>query len=215
MFDKNIAKKLIAAPMEAGITETDIRQFARELNQYDHHAVICDEFNIDLCKEVFDGPRVGVMVSYPFGGMTTETKVKLTEIAVSKGCSEINICPDYTAIKSGDLETARKDLEAVVKAADNKLDIVLVPMVGMMNFNEIKTICDLCLEVGIHIIKTNAGLNLGNSEFEHIMYIKRKYGDKIEIEVSGGVRDLETAREFVRLGADRVHSSTWKPVIGV
>lgn len=215
MFDKKIAERLIAAPMEAGITEDDIREFARELNQYDYYSVICDEFNIDLARKLFRKPRVGVMVSYPFGGMTTETKVRLTEIAVEKGCSEINLCPDYVAIKSGEFETAKKDLEAVYKAADNKLDIVLVPMVGLMSLGEIKAICDMCLEVGIHILKTNAGLGLSQSEFEHIRYIKRMYGDKMQIEVSGGVRDVKQAREFVKLGADRVHSSTWKGVIGV
>jgi deoxyribose-phosphate aldolase len=215
MFDKNIAKRMIAAPMEAGISEDDIRGFAGELNKYDYYSIICDQINIELCQELFRKPRVGVMVSYPFGGMTTETKVRLTEIAIEKGCSEINICPDYVAIKSGDYETAKKDMEAVYKAADNKLDIVLVPMVGLMTLEEIKNICDMCLEIGIHILKTNAGLGMSKSEVEHIRYIKRMYGDKIQIEVSGGVRNLEQAREFVSLGADRVHTSTWKSVIDV
>ena len=133
MFDKEVAKRMVGSPMEAGITEDDIREFARELNQYDYYSIICDQFNIDLARKLFRKPRVGVMVSYPFGGMTTETKVRLTEIAVEKGCSEINLCPDYVAIKSGNFEKAKKDLEAVYKAADNKLDIVLVPMVGFMS----------------------------------------------------------------------------------
>jgi len=214
MVDKNIEKRLIAEPVGPGITEDYIRGFARELNRYDYYSIICDEYNIDLAFKLFNKPRLGIMISYPFGGMTTETKVRLMEIAVSKGCSEINLCPNYAAIKSGDFKTVKRDLEAVYKAADNKLDIVLVLMVGRMTLNEIKAICDMCLEIGIHILKTDAGFNLGKLEFEHVRYIKRIYGDKIEIEVSGGIQNLEQAQEFVNLGVDRVHSNACKEVVG-
>lgn len=214
MIDPIVEKRLVAAPVEPDITEKDIRKFAEELNKYDYHSVIVDEYNLDLAISLFKKPRVGLIISYPLGGMTTETKVKLVEIAVSKGCSEINVCPNYVAIKSGDFKTAREDLEAVFKTASGKLDVIVVPQVGLMTLEEIKKICDMCLEIGIHIVKTNSGLNLGKSEVDHIKYIKKLYGDKMEIEVSGGVRNLNQAREFIDAGADRVHSSTWKQVIG-
>lgn len=214
MTDKNIEKRLIAAPIEPDMSEGAIRKFAEELNQYDYYSVIVDEYYIDLALKLFKKPKVGIIVSYPLGGMTTETKVRLTEIAVEKGCSEIDLSPNYVAIKSGDLETARADLKAVYEAAKNKLDVVCVPQVGLMTLEELKTICDMCLEIGINIVKTNSGLNLGKSEKEHIRYIKELYGDKMEIEVSGGVRNLDQAKAFVDSGADRVHSSTWKQAIG-
>lgn len=215
MIDTNVEKRLIVAPIEPDITEEDIRKFAEELNQYDYYSVIVDEYNLDLAFNLFKKPRIGLIVSYPLGGMTTETKVKLTEIAVRKGCSEIDVCPNYVAIKSGDFKTAKADLGAVYKAANNKLDVIVVPQVGLMTLEEIKTICDMCLEIGIHIVKTNSGLNLGKSEVEHVRYIKGQYGNEIDIEVSGGVRNLDQAKEFISAGADRLHSSTWKQVIGV
>jgi deoxyribose-phosphate aldolase len=214
MVDSNVEKRLVAAPVKPDVTEGYIREFAKDLNQYDYYSVIVDEYNLDLAFKVFKKPRVGLIVSYPLGGMTTETKVKLIEIAVKKGCSEINVCPNYVAIKSGDFKTAKADLEAVFKAARNKLDVVAVVQVGIMTLEELKKVCDMCLEVGIHIFKTNTGLGLGKSEVEHIRYIKALYGDKVEIEVSGGVRTLSQAKEFINAGADRVHSSTWKQAIG-
>lgn len=214
MIDKNIEKRLIAAPIEPGMTEQDLKKFAEDLNQYDYYSVIVDEYYLDLAFKLFKKPRIGLIVSYPLGGMTTETKVKLTNIAIEKGCSEINVCPNYNAVKSGDFETVKSDLQAVVKAANKKIDVIAVPQVGLMTLEEIKKTCDICLEAGINKVKTNSGMGLGKSELEHIKYIKRLYGNKIEIEVSGGVRNLNQAKEFVNAGADRVHSSTWKQVIG-
>jgi len=215
MLNKDIEKRLIAAPIEPEMTEPKLKEFSIELNKYDYYSVVVDEYNIDLAFKLFKKNRVGLIVSYPLGGMTTETKIRLTKIAVKKGCSEIDVCPNYNALKSGDLETVKNDLKAVYKAADGKLDVIAVPQVGLMTTEEIKTICDICLEIGIHIFKTNSGMNLGKSELEHILYMRRLYGNRIEIEVSGGVRDLNQARAFVRAGTDRVHSSTWKQVIGV
>lgn len=215
MIDKDIEKRLIAAPVEPEMTEEKMREFAIELNKYDYHSVIVDEYNLDLAFKLFKKNRVGLIVSYPLGGMTTETKIRLTKIAVKKGCSEINVCPNYNALKSGDFDTVENDLKAVHKAADGKLDIIAVVQVGLMTTEEIKKICDICLEIGIYMFKTNSGMNLGKSELEHILYMRRLYGNRIEIEVSGGVRDLNQARAFVKAGADRVHSSTWKQVIGI
>ncbi|MBA7562251.1 Deoxyribose-phosphate aldolase [subsurface metagenome] len=214
MTDKDIEKRLIAAPIEPEMTEKKIREFASELNKYDYYSVIVDEYNLDLTFQLFKKNRVGLIVSYPLGGMTTETKVRLTEIAVKKGCSEINVCPNYNALKSGDFKTVKNDLKAVFKAANGKLDVVAVPQVSLMTLEEIKKICDICLEIGIYMFKTNSGMNLGKSELEHIQYMRRLYGDRIKIEVSGGVRNLEQAQAFVKASADRVHSSTWKQVIG-
>lgn len=214
MTDKEIEQRLIAAPIKPDMTEEEMRKFANELNNYDYYSIIVDEYYLDLAFQLFKKNRVGLIVSYPLGGMTTETKVKLTEIAVKKGCSEINVCPNYNALKSGDIETVKSDLKAVFNAANGKLDVVAVPQVGLMTLEEIKKICDICLEIGIYIFKTNSGMNLGKSEPEHIEYMRRLYGNRIEIEVSGGVRNLNQARASVRAGANRVHSSTWKLVIG-
>jgi deoxyribose-phosphate aldolase len=123
------------------------------------------------------------------------------------------VCPNYNALKSGDLETVRKDLEAISAVANGKLDVVVVPQVGLMTLDEIKTLCDICLSLGINKFKTNSGMGLGKTELEHVMFMRRVYGDKIEIEASGGVRTLSQAKAFVKAGADRIHSSTWKDVI--
>ncbi|MEA4970067.1 MAG: HisA/HisF-related TIM barrel protein [Candidatus Pelethousia sp.] len=214
MVDLELAKRMILAPLTTDTTAQDIEQFAKDLTGIEIYSVIVDEYYISLAKELMPGRKVGTIASYPFGGFTTEMNVKLIEQAVALGCSEVDICPKFNYLKSGKYELAKPDLRRIVEAAQGKLAIVAVPQVGQMTLNELEKNCKLFLECGIRIIKTNSGFGQGESQFEHIQFVRRIFGKDIEIEVSGGVRTREDARRYLELGADRIHSSTWKSVIG-
>ncbi len=214
MADTEVIKRLIAVAIKPNMSEKELEIFAKELNRYDYYSVIVDEYYIEKALKLFKKKKVGLIVSYPFGEMSKKTKLKLAGIAVNRGCSEINLCPNYTDIKSGNFDLVKQELQEICREVNNRLDIVGVAQVGLMTLGELKKICDIFLEVEIHIIKTNACLSLGKSEVEHIKYIRRLYGNKIEIEVSGGVRNLDQAKAFIEAGADRIHSSTWKQAIG-
>lgn len=214
MINQDMAKRMVLAPLTTEITETEIRQFAEDVKNVDFYSVIVDEFYIPLAKELFPGKRVGTIVSYPLGGFSTQTNVELIKKAVAYGCSEVDVSPKFNYVKSGKWDLVRKDLEAIVKAADGKLDIVALPQVAKMTFEEIEKLCNLFLEVGINIIKTNSGFGQGSTDIEHVIFIKRKFKNRIQIEVSGGIRTMEDAVAYLEAGVDRIHSSTWKTVIG-
>ena len=137
------------------------------------------------------------------------------EKAIEYGCSEVDVSPKFNYIKSDKFNLVKKDLAAMVAASKGKLDIVALPQVGKMTLEEIEKICRLFLEVGINIIKTNSGFGQGRTEIEHVSFIRRKLGKSLQIEVSGGVRTLEDALAFIAAGVDRIHSSTWKAIIGL
>ncbi len=214
MIDQDMAKRMILAPLTTEMTESGIREFAKDVKNVDFYSVIVDEFYISLARELFPKKRVGTIISYPLGGFTTETNVKLIERALSFQCSEIDVSPKFNYMKSGKWDLVKKDLEAIVKAVGGKMDIVALPQVAKMTFEEIEQVCRLFLEVGIKIIKTNSGFWQGSTAIEHVKFIRRVIGKELQIEVSGGVRTKKDAEEYIEAGVDRIHSSTWKNIIG-
>lgn len=214
MIDIKMAKRMILAPLTTQTTEDEIAQFAQDLEGIDIHSVIVDEFYISFAQRIMPNRKIGTIASYPFGGFSTEMNMELIKKAVRLGCSEVDISPKFNYIKSGKYSAAKEDLIKMVEAAQGKLDIVAVPQVGQMTLDEIERVCKLFLDSGIHIIKTNTGFNQGKTEIEHITFIRRKFGSALEIEVSGGVRTREEALAYIDAGVDRIHSSTWKSVIG-
>lgn len=214
MVDQTLASKMILAPLTTETSHADIVQFSKDIEGLPLYSVIVDEYYIPLAKKLMPDYRIGTIASYPLGGFTTEMNVELIRRAVELGCSEIDICPKFNYLKSGRYDLAKEDLEAMVEAAQGALDIVAVPQVGQMTLSETERICNLFLECGIYIIKTNTGLNQGHTDIEHVQFLRRKFPTKLEIEVSGGVRTREDAIAFLDAGADRIHSSTWKEILG-
>jgi len=216
LIDPDIEKRVIVAPVSSTITEVELREFIDEIRPYKFRSVIVDEYYLDLALQLLrgSGKRVGIVFSYPHGGMTTETKVRLTEIAVNKG-SDIIVPLNMNAIKSGDYKAAMDDLKSIISTVHGKVDVIALPQVAILTLVEIAKVCDMILEAGTNIVKTNTGLGLGETLLEHVEFIKRRYKDDLIIEISGGIRNLEQAREFVKAGADRIHTSSWKQVIGL
>lgn len=214
MIDREMAKRMILAPLTTDMNERGIQEFAMDIENIPIYSVIVDEFYIPFAKRVMPDRRIGTIASYPLGGFTTEVNVRLIEKAVEFGCSEVDVSPKFNFIKSGRYDLVRQDLKAIVKASKGMLDIVAVPQVAQMTLEEIEKTCKLFLDIGINIIKTNSGFNQGTTQIEHVMFIRRKFGHNLQIEVSGGVRTREEAMEYIDAGVERIHSSTWKAIIG-
>jgi deoxyribose-phosphate aldolase len=215
MVDFELAKKMVLAPLSTETSEEDIRKFAKDLEGIEVYSIIVDEYYIPLAKELLPNRRIGTIISYPLGNLTLEVNKKLIKKALDYRCSEIDYSPKFNYIKSKKYNLVREELKEIVNIVDGGLDIVALPQVAQMTMSEIEKLCSLFLEVGIHIIKTNSGLNQGITEMEHVQFIKRKFGDSLEIEVSGGVRTREQALTYLEIGASRIHSSTWKQIIGI
>ena len=214
MIDKDLIKRMVLAPLTTETTASDIIQFSKDIEGLEPYSVLVDEYYIPLAKELMPDRKIGTIIAYPFGGFTTEMKVEMTKKAVALGCSEFDIGAQYSYIKSGRFDLAKDDMLKVVEASQGKLDIVGMAQVGQMTLEELEKICKMFLECGIHIVKTNSGMNQGSTVIEHISFMRRVFGDTLEIEVSGGVRTGDDAYRYIDAGVNRVHSSVWKNVIG-
>jgi|LSQX01.2.fsa_nt_gb deoxyribose-phosphate aldolase len=217
MNRKELERRLIVAPIATDISEEEVRAEINETKGFEFRSIIVEQHYVPTAKAVLanEKVRLGMTVSYPLGAMTTETKVMLAEYACSQGLDEIDLSLDYNAIKSNDFAKAQADLQKVVDAVRGRLDIVAIPLVAKMTLAELNSICQMILQTGVSRIKTNSGMNLGNTELEHIEFIKRRFQDRIVIEASGGIRAKEQAERYIRAGADCIHTSTWRQVLGL
>ena len=214
MIDKELIKRMVLAPLTTETTVSDIIQFSKDIEDLEPYSVLVDEYYIPLAKELMPNRKIGTIIAYPFGGFSTEMKVVMTQKAVELGCSEFDIGAKFSYIKSGRFDLAKADMLKVVEASQGKIDIVGMAQVGQMTLDELEKICKMFLECGIHIVKTNSGMNQGTTSIEHIAFMRRVFGDALEIEVSGGVRTRDDAYQYLEAGVNRIHSSVWKNVVG-
>ncbi|MGL5963931.1 MAG: deoxyribose-phosphate aldolase, partial [Fusobacteriaceae bacterium] len=57
-------------------------------------------------------------------------------------------------------------------------------------------------------VKTSTGFGTGGATLEDLKLMKSVVGDKVKIKAAGGVKDLATAEEFIKAGADRLGTSS-------
>lgn len=219
MYDSEMYKKTILSPFLSFCPDDVI---IREMEDgFKHHvrSIIVEPYQVPLLKSVKvkypDSPtRLGITIGYPFGGLTTKTKVELARYAVAEGLDEIDIGINIHALMSDDWQVVRDDLKAVLDAVDGRLNVIPVSWLVKISLETTDKLCQLYIDLGIKTMKTSAGLHFGDMKVEHVSYVYNHYGEQLEIEVAGRCRTREKAEAMTLAGASYFHLSQWRRICG-
>lgn len=78
---------------------------------------------------------------------------------------------------------------------------------------EILKVSTLALKAKADFIKTSTGFGTGGATVEDVKLMKSVAGNKMKIKASGGVRDANTALEYIDLGVSRLGTSSGIAII--
>ena len=156
--------------------------------------------------------RRGITLGYPFGGQTTKMKVEIAKFALDNDIEEIDIGINVGALLSDDIDTVKRDLEPVINAVGHKINIIPISWVVKLPLETIDKICEAYIELGLRTLKTSAGLYFGEMKVDHIEYLYKHYGDKLEIEVAGRTRTRQKCEDMLDAGAQYFHLSQWRRI---
>jgi len=209
MSYSELNRKIITSIIEADVTLEDVENFLKKWLPHDLRAIAVDLPYLSYAKKVLknSNTRLTAVASYPLGGMTTESKINQLEYAISKGADEIDVSMDYSAIKSGDFDRIADEVSRIAKASEGKIEVIMIPMTYILTNEEKIKICKIIIDNGIKVIKTNSGFG-AQTVPEDVILIKRFFKSQLRIEVAGGVRTAQQAREYLGLGAEYIHTST-------
>lgn len=219
MYDSEMYQRTVLSPFLSFCSNDIIIQEMEDGFRHNVRGIIVESYQVPLLKEVKvkfpeSKSRIGMTVGYPFGGITTEVKVELTKYALAEGLDEIDVGINVNALMSGDYETVKEDLKAVLDAAGEKMNVIPVSWLVRLSLENIDKLCQLYIELGIRTMKTSAGLHFGDMKVEHVSYVHNHYGDKLEIEVAGRCRTREKAEAMKAVGASYFHMSQWRRICG-
>ncbi|CAK4851137.1 unnamed protein product [Aphanomyces euteiches] len=128
--------------------------------------------------------------------------------AIASGATEIDMVMNVGAMKSGDLNTVKKDIEGVVLAASGQAIVKVILETGLLTDEEKVKACSICKMAGADFVKTSTGFGPGGATVEDIALMRKTVGAEMGVKASGGVRDLDTARKMIAAGASRIGASS-------
>jgi deoxyribose-phosphate aldolase len=191
-------------------TRQDIETLCREAAEYGFATVCVNPTWVALCAGLLRDSRVKVcsVVGFPLGATTADTKHFETRRAIFDGACEIDMVINIGALKSGDLRTVERDIEAVTIPCREAraLSKVIIEAVLLSDDEKIAA-CALAKAAGADFVKTSTGFGPGGATAHDVALMRRVVGEDMGVKAAGGVRNLEALNAMVAAGATRIGAS--------
>lgn len=203
----DIARYLDAAILKPDMTHAEVEAAIRECIALRAMTVCVRGCDIDFALEMTKGTEtlVSCVLDFPYGYSGIETKRAAARDYAGKGVYEIDMVMNYAAARSGDWETVEKEIRAVVEEAHAKnVGVKVIFETSQLNVEQIYKGTEVCIAAGADFVKTSTGFNGEGATVESVKAMVDAAKGRIKVKPSGGIRNFETAKMYVEMGADRL-----------
>ena len=146
------------------------------------------------------------VIGFPNGYDTTAAKCFEASDAVKNGAEEIDMVINVGWVKDGLYDQVLQEIRAVKEACNGKLLKVIIETCMLTDAEKIE-MCRVVSESGADFIKTSTGFGGGGATREDVALFKKYVAPHVKIKAAGGIADLNDAKDFIALGADRLGTS--------
>ncbi len=210
-----IAKYIDHTLLKADATKSQIETLCNEAKEYGFFSVCVNPTWVSFAANILEGSDVKVctVIGFPLGATTSETKAFETVNAIHNGAKEVDMVINIGALKSGDLDAVKNDIEAVVNAAKGQALVKVIIETSLLTDDEKKTACRLAVEAGADYVKTSTGFSTGGATAGDIQLMRETVGPEIGVKASGGVRTAADAKAMIEAGASRIGASSGVAIV--
>lgn len=191
--------------LKADATIDDIKNLCNDAIKYHFASVCVNPCYVSLAKELLDGTTVNVctVVGFPLGANSVRTKEMEALIAVEDGADEIDMVINIGALKNGDYDYVRNEIEDIMAAVDGKILKVIIETCYLTD-EEIGKITEICNDTYVNFIKTSTGYGTRGVSLDDIDIINAHKNDILEIKASGGIRSIDMVDALIQKGVTRI-----------
>jgi deoxyribose-phosphate aldolase len=206
----NIASYIDHTLLKPEATHEQIVKLCKEAAEYKFASVCVNPAWVEVAAAELAESTVKVctVIGFPLGASTSETKAFETADAITKGAGEIDMVVNIGALKSGNEELVKKDIEAVVNAAKGEAVVKVIIETALLTDEEKVTASRLSKEAGADFVKTSTGFSTGGATVEDVRLMRETVGAELGVKASGGVRSLEDVQAMIEAGASRIGASS-------
>ncbi len=205
---RDILSKVDHTVLSQTATWDDIRALCDDGMRYGTASVCIPAWYVRRAADYCAGRLpICTVIGFPNGYSTTQTKAFETRDAVGNGADEIDMVIAVGALKAGDTDAVRRDIDAVREACAGKVLKVIIETC-LLTDEEKAAMCRVVADAGADYIKTSTGFNIGGATAHDVALLVRESKGRIRVKAAGGIKTYEDMEEFLSLGADRLGSSS-------
>jgi deoxyribose-phosphate aldolase len=202
---QTLARMMDLSAVRAEVDAAEVRQLAEAARRFRCVcAFVLPCYLPELKTLLADAPEVGVgvVVGFPSGGHSTAVKVAEARQQLAEGATELDMVINVGMLRSGRNQYVEDDIRAVVEAAEG-LPVKVILEAHHLSDDQIVQGSRLAVCAGAAFVKTGTGWAPTGATLQNVRLIKWAVGNAAQVKAAGGVRDLATVVEMIRLGVSR------------
>lgn len=196
--------------LKADAKESDFIRLCKEAKENHFAMVAINSAPVSFCKHYLSGTdvHVGAAISFPLGQTSIRVKKYETEQAILDGADEIDYVLNIGALKSGNTDYIRDEMQTIVTACHTRYKLCKVIFENCyLTKEEICTAAEIALEIRPDYIKTSTGFGISGATVEDVRLMKKTVGDAVRVKAAGGICDWKTCAAMIDAGAERIGTS--------
>lgn len=204
----DIAKYIDYTLLKATATPADIEKLCKEALEYGFYSVCVNSGYVPLAAEQLKGSKVKVctVVGFPLGAMSTQAKLYETSVALSQGAQEIDMVLNVGLFLSGNVAKVLDEIALLKQETGDRVLKVIIETCYLSD-DQKRLASQVCVDAGADFVKTSTGFGAGGATLADVQLIREIVGNRAKIKASGGIRDKQTALQYISLGVDRIGAS--------
>ncbi len=144
------------------------------------------------------------VIAFPFGFIPTFNKLKEAEYAIEKGAEELDLVPNYFALKEGNIELFAEEINQI-----SELGIpvrVIIDTNKLLNSSKLSIAIDALIDAGAIGIQIGNGFgpSITKNQTNNVSGIVK---NRCSIKTVGGIKTFDHAIEMIEAGATYIGTS--------
>ena len=193
-----------------------VTRLCEEAREWGFATAMVSPCEVARCVRLLDGSkvRVGTVISFPLGQMTSIAKSLEIRDALDNGAREIDMVENVRALQAGDdglVSAEFADLAAQCRSR-GAVSKVILETCYLTDAQKVRA-CELARSAGIDFVKTSTGFGPAGATVADVALMRRTVGPGMGVKAAGGIRDWATARAMIAAGATRLGTSSGVAIV--
>ena len=207
MDHQDILKALDHTLLTQTATWEEIKQILDDGMEYHAASACIPAAYVKQAAQYVDGRLpICTVIGFPNGYSTTAVKVFETKDAIANGAQEIDMVITIGWVKDQNYAEIEEEIRQIHEACGGKILKVIIETCLLTGEEKIK-MCEVVTKAGAEYIKTSTGFSTAGATFADVELMRAHVGKEVKVKAAGGIASVDDAKEFLRIGADRLGTS--------
>ena len=211
-----LAGKIDHTLLKPIISQKEVEQLCDEAVQFGFASVCVPPYFASAAISKLKNTEIKVcsVAGFPYGYDPIHSKAECVKALALAGVDEVDVVINLAAIENREWSYLKNELNVLSTCAHmHGCKIKAIIEAALFSYDQLKSVCDLCIEFEFDFVKTSTGINAPGATVEMVELLKQIIGNRSKLKASGGIRTYDQAISLIQAGADRLGMSSSVSVV--